>query len=212
MNIVKQLNQFNENSIYFCQPIKNNIIDNGVFIRLLYKINTFVLNGVYLLLPLKDVRIEKYYNKQKYIFDITKNKDIIDKVKEIEETILKRASIRNKTPLYKISENITHGNLKIINYNTQSPLNNTNSCVNNSTVNNYINKEQSTKQFVQLSQQYYQYQVPQIQTPKILQTEQNSDITNINNDIYVILKISGIWENENCYGLTFKCAKIIEEL
>jgi hypothetical protein len=175
MNIVKQVNQFNENNIFFCQPIKNNIIENGVFIRILYKINTFVLNGIYLLLPLKDVRIEKYYNKQKYIFDINKNKQVLEKVKEIEETILKKAGIRNKTPLFKISENITHGNLKIINYNIQPTT----------------------------SKEQFKYGD---------QLEEDGDSPKISNDLTVMLKISGIWENENCYGVTFKCSKTMTEI
>jgi len=175
MNIVKQVNQFNENNIFFCQPIKNNIIENGVFIRILYKINTFVLNGIYLLLPLKDVRIEKYYNKQKYIFDINKNKQVLEKVKEIEETILKKAGIRNKSPLFKISENITHGNLKIINYNIQSTT----------------TKEQN---------KYEDH------------LEEDGDSLKVSNELTVMLKISGIWENENCYGVTFKCSKTMTEI
>lgn len=175
MNIVKQVNQFNENNLFFCQPIKNNIIENGVFIRILYKINTFVLNGIYLLLPLKDVRIEKYYNKQKYIFDINKNKQVLEKVKEIEETILKKAGIRNKSPLFKISENITHGNLKIINYNIQSTT----------------SKEQN---------KYEDH------------LEEDIDSLKVSNDLTVMLKISGIWENENCYGVTFKCSKTMTEI
>jgi len=179
MNIVKQVNQFNENNIFFCQPIKNNIIENGVFIRILYKINTFVLNGIYLLLPLKDVRIEKYYNKQKYIFDINKNKQVLGKVKEIEETILKKAGIRNKSPLFKISENITHGNLKIINYNIQSTT----------------SKEQFN------TQNKYEDHL-----------EEDGDIPRTTSDLSVVLKISGIWENENCYGVTFKCSKTMTEI
>jgi hypothetical protein len=43
------------------------------------------------------------------------------------------------------------------------------------------------------------------------QQEITEDNTKINSDIYVILKISGIWENDTCYGLTFKCAKTTEE-
>jgi hypothetical protein len=186
MNIVKQLNQFNESNIFFCQPIKNNIIENGVFIRILYKINTFVLNGVYLLLPLYDVRIEKYYNKQKYIFDVNKNRHIVDKVKEIEETILKKACITNKTPSFKISENITHGNLKIINYNSHSQ-------------NNNVNKYYANIDYVQTNQ----LQIEQ---------EQSNDASKTNNNILVILKISGIWENDTSYGLTFKCSKTMEEI
>ena len=52
MNIAKQLDQYNENYIYFCEPIKNNIMNEGTFIRILYSSPLLVLNGVYLLFNL----------------------------------------------------------------------------------------------------------------------------------------------------------------
>ena len=48
MNIVKNIDQYNDNFVYFCDPIKNNIMNNGNFIRILYSTSIFVLNGIYL--------------------------------------------------------------------------------------------------------------------------------------------------------------------
>ena len=69
MNIVKNINQYNENNIYFCEPIKNNIMNEGNFIRILYSTYNVVLNGIYLLISLDDINCDKYYNKYKCNFN-----------------------------------------------------------------------------------------------------------------------------------------------
>ena len=46
MNIVKTIDQYDENYVFFCDPIKNNIMNNGNFIRILYSTSLFVLNGI----------------------------------------------------------------------------------------------------------------------------------------------------------------------
>ena len=48
MNLVKHLNQYDDNYVIFCDPIKNNIMNDGNFIRILYSANNFTLNGIYL--------------------------------------------------------------------------------------------------------------------------------------------------------------------
>ena len=48
MNIVKTIDQYNENYVYFCDPIKNNIMNEGNFIRIIYSTPLFVLNGIYI--------------------------------------------------------------------------------------------------------------------------------------------------------------------
>ena len=70
MNIIKKIDQYNENYIYFCEPIKNNIMNESSFIRIIYSTPQFVLNGIYLLLILNDIICEKYYNKYKCSFNI----------------------------------------------------------------------------------------------------------------------------------------------
>ena len=112
MNLVKNMNQYNENNIFFCEPIKNNIMNDGTFIRILYSTHDILLNGIYLLISLNDISCEKYYNKYKCIFNPNNHKDIIDNIKIIEENILKKLDIK-KTPQLKISEQLKNGNIKL---------------------------------------------------------------------------------------------------
>ena len=48
MNITETFNQHNINNIFLSEPIKNNIITNGTFIRILYSSQNVVLNGIYI--------------------------------------------------------------------------------------------------------------------------------------------------------------------
>jgi hypothetical protein len=146
MNIVKNINQYDEDNIYFCEPIKNNIMNEGKFIRILYSTHNVVLNGIYLLITLNDITCDKYYNKYRCNFNVNNNKDIIDNLKIIEENILKKIEIK-KMPQLKIYEQLKNGNIKLF---------------------NDVNKSVGS----------------------------------------FILKISGIWETQFNYGLTYKFIKI----
>lgn len=149
MNIVKTIDQYDENCIYFCDPIKNNVMNEGNFIRILYSTPTFVLNGIYLLIRLNDIIVEKYYNKYKCIFNVNNHKDIIEDVKAIEDSLLKKINIKNKFPQNKIHDQLKNGNIKIF---------------------SDVNPKTYTNSF--------------------------------------LLKISGIWETETHYGVTYKFSKI----
>ena len=146
MNIVKNINQYNENNIFFCEPIKNNIMNDGNFIRILYSTHNILLNGIYLLIKINEVTCEKYYNKYKCCFNANNHKDIIDNIKIIEENILKKIDIK-KIPQLKINEQLKNGNIKLF---------------------NIIDEENCS----------------------------------------FIIKISGIWETQNNYGLTYKFIKV----
>ena len=115
MNIVKRIDQYAEKNIYFCEPIKNNIMNEGNFIRILYSTHQLILNGVYLLITLNDITCEKYYNKYKCNFNVHTHKDIIENIRIIEENILKKIDIKYKIPQYKISEQLKNGNIKLFN-------------------------------------------------------------------------------------------------
>ena len=113
MNIVKTLDQFSENYVHFCDSIRNNVMSDGTFIRIIYSTKHMTLNGVYLLIELHDISLDKYYNKYKCNFNMNTNHDIISKVKLIEEMILQKYYISNKTPQFKINEQLKTGNIKI---------------------------------------------------------------------------------------------------
>jgi len=125
MIIVKRLDQYNQDNVYFCDPIKNNIMNNGAFIRIIYSSPYFVLNGIYLLVSIVYTSTDKYYNKIKCTFDFNYYKDVIDKIYDIEDGILKKCNICGKKPQYNISEQLKNGNIKIFaNSNTVEHINN----------------------------------------------------------------------------------------
>jgi len=115
MNIVKRLDQYDENHIYFCDPIKNNIMNEGTFIRIIYSTHILSLNGIYLLITLNDISCEKYYNKFKCMFNVNSHKEMIENLKIIEENILQKINLKNKIPLFKIYEQLNNGNIKLFN-------------------------------------------------------------------------------------------------
>ena len=96
MNIVKRIDQYDENNCFFCEPIKNNVMNDGNFIRIIYSTHNFTLNGIYLLLTLNDISCEKYYTKYRCNFNVLNHKDIIDNLKIIEEDLLKKSEIKDK--------------------------------------------------------------------------------------------------------------------
>ena len=148
MNIVKKIEQYDDNNIFFCEPTKNNVMNEGNFIRILYSTHNVVLNGIYLLITFNDISCEKYYTKYRCCFNVNTHIDIINNLKNIEENILKKYENINKLPQYKIYEQLRNGNLKIF------------TDIGNKTICSFI------------------------------------------------LKISGIWETEDKYGLTYKFIKI----
>ena len=150
MFLVKNLNQYNDNHVFFCDSIKNNIMNDGNFIRILYSTNNITLNGIYLLIKLNDVVCDKYYNKFKCIFNVNNHKDLIEEVKLIEESILNKFknTLYNKHPEFKIHEQFKNGFIKIFQE------------ISGKSVHNFI------------------------------------------------LKISGVWETQTSYGLTYKFVKI----
>jgi len=147
MNLVKTIDQYDDKWVFFCDPIKNNIMTEGTFIRILYSTENVLLNGVYLLVTINDFTCEKYYNKYRCIFNPLMHKEFIQALKEIEENILKKVHLNNKTPQTKINEQLKNGNVKIFN-----------------------------------------------------------EVVNRTSGAF-ILKISGIWETQFSYGLTYKFIK-----
>jgi hypothetical protein len=112
INIFLSLEQYNSNHIIFFEKMKNNIIENGYFIKLIYSTMYFSLNGIYLHIPFIDIKIDNGYNKNKGYFDTQLNKNIMEKLQNIEINILNKMNT-DKRPVYKIYDNLKNGNFKI---------------------------------------------------------------------------------------------------
>ena len=122
MNIVNTIEQYNEDFIYFCEPIKNNIMNEGKFIRIIYSTPFIILNGIYILIHISYTSIDKYYNKFKCNFDVSKHSNIIEKLCILEDGILKKSDIQGKTPQYKLNEQLKTGNIKFLLNNASSNI------------------------------------------------------------------------------------------
>ena len=146
MFIAKNIQQYNDNYIHYCEPIKNNIMYEGTFNRILYSTPYFSLNGVYLHIKLNCSVNDFFSNKNKCYYDIKSNIAVINEIKKIEINILEKFSNSAKTPQYKLLDQLMSGSIKL------------------PSKNNGIN--------------------------------------------HFILKISGIWETNNFYGLTYKFMKM----
>lgn len=148
MNILINYNTYDANNVFFSEAIKNTIIDNSVFRRLVYTPDNYSLNSLHFMISIQNAVIKKYYNKYKcYINHTTLNQVEINKMLSIEKSILNRVDIKNKRPITQISDLLNQKHIKLF---SSSPLKD-----------NYEN-------------------------------------------FRVVLKISGIWETEDTYGLTFK--------
>lgn len=149
MNIVTTIEKYSINNIFFSEPIKNTVINDSDFVRVIYSNDELMLNGIYLYIALTNITMDVYYNKFKCCFCKKNNAVIINHLELIEKQILAKYKYKTlKKPEYSIYNQIMNGYIKI---------------------------------FTNMPNKY--------------KTE---------NSIQLILKISGLWENDESYGVTFK--------
>ena len=77
MLLVLTPEQYHNEYIMFSEKTKNNILSGGDFYRLYYSDPCFTSNGLFIVFTLKNVKIEKYFNKIKCSFDKVSNRKII---------------------------------------------------------------------------------------------------------------------------------------
>lgn len=115
MYIVVDLNQFNINNIFYQNKIKNTVMDNSNFLRILYSNELYTLNGIFIKFNLNLLSIEKSFNKYKCIFDNKMNNDVIIQICNIEKQMLDKLNYEHKKAIYRISDQLNNGFLKIFN-------------------------------------------------------------------------------------------------
>lgn len=147
MNVVIKEEQFKISNIYYTEPIQNIIMDNSQFIKIVYSNQDIMMSGIFLLVELKHITKESYFKKIKITYDTSLNKNILNRIYEIENQLLQKYNIHKKIQRKIIYDTLNNGVIKL-----------------------FPNNE--------------------------------NDLNNNNNSF--ILKISGIWENDTEYGLTYK--------
>lgn len=106
---------FNKDNLYLCKSIKNKIMENATFIRIIYSTISSSMNGVYISFSLNGQSTELYRGKSKFTFDNNNNNNnrkVIEIFKFIERDILETLNIPGKTVSYKLYEQLTTNNFK----------------------------------------------------------------------------------------------------
>ena len=94
-------------------PVRNTVMDESNFIRLLYSNALLSLNGLFIHFALRNSSVEKYFAKFKCAFCPDENKTIIEKLINIESNILSRVACPNKRWVCNIREHLESGSVKI---------------------------------------------------------------------------------------------------
>jgi hypothetical protein len=182
MNVVLLTNQIETDNIHFLD-VKKNIIIDGSFTKIIYCDSCFTMNGVYLHFPIIFHSYDKI-NKNFIVFNINNNLALIKKVNDLENEILsyyKTEMNCNKKCNFCLMNQLITGKIKLYKENNFSPSSN----YNYANQNHYSNHNQNHN----ISANY---------------NNTNNNNNNINNNNKIVLKISGIWENDCELGITFK--------
>jgi hypothetical protein len=115
MYIVLALNDFNLNNVFFQERIKNTVMDNSNFLRVIYSNELIILNGLFLKFDMNLSSIEKSFNKYKCFFEVKQHADSVSRISALEQDILKRYVFENKKAVHRISEQLNNGFIKIFN-------------------------------------------------------------------------------------------------
>jgi|TARA_R110002074_G_scaffold65977_1_gene156357 hypothetical protein len=122
MLLVISPEQYHNEYIMFSDKTKNNILSGGDFYRLYYSDPYFTSNGLFIAFSLKNVKIEKYFNKIKCHYDKVSNRKIISFIKNVEQQLLEIAPQNTKVPTSRIEEQLNQNYIKIFSEEKLEPI------------------------------------------------------------------------------------------
>jgi len=138
------IDHYNPSNIFFGEPIRNTIIENSVFRRIIYSHPEISFNSINIFFTFKNLTVKKFYNKWKCIFSDPINKTAL---MTLEKNILDKLKMSMKTPVSSITHQVHNNMFKIFS---------------------------------------------------------DRMVSGIFTNYTVVLRISGIWESETEYGITYK--------
>jgi hypothetical protein len=115
MNIAVPINEFNINNVFFQEAIKNTIMDNSSFTRVVYSTEIFTCNGICIDFNMPILHIDKSFNKYKCVFDNQNqaNNNVIQTIAKIENELISKFNFKNKIPMFRISEQLKNCFIKV---------------------------------------------------------------------------------------------------
>lgn len=110
MNAIIDKTTYNIDKVFFGEPIKNTIIENSIFRRIIYTEQYISFNNITLSFNLRNVYIKKYYNKWKCMIN---DQIFVDYITNFERNILNKLNITNKKSCSAITQQVENGYVKL---------------------------------------------------------------------------------------------------
>jgi hypothetical protein len=121
MNIILPLDKFDINNVFLQEQVKNTVMDNSEFVRIVYSDSLVMLNGIYLKFALQVTNVERSFNKFKCSFHKSVNQPVIAALCTIESDLLQKSAVgAHKTAVYRVTEQLNNGFLKVFNGNSDT--------------------------------------------------------------------------------------------
>ena len=115
MYIAIPIDKINKHGFFYNTSINNTMIDDGLFIRLIYSDEHFTTLGINVSFDIRLNNIFRSYGKYKCNFDNSSNNDILEKICKLEYLILSNHH-STKTRILKICETIKSGRIILMNH------------------------------------------------------------------------------------------------
>ena len=114
MNIVLPLDAFDINHVFYQEQVKNTVMDNSQFVRIVYSDSSLMLNGIYLQFTLNVILVERSFNKFKCTFNKSTSQSAIMALSTVEHDLLLKANIpAGKIAVHRVSEQLANGFIKV---------------------------------------------------------------------------------------------------
>ena len=118
LNLILPIDDIDTNNIIYYEKQKNNVMQNSDFYTLIYSDEYSTLNGIFFSFIMKDIYIDKYFNKLKCnIGKSFHNKSCIEKIQKKKKKILSNfnSNFQKYKPNYRIYEQLNNWNIKLQN-------------------------------------------------------------------------------------------------
>ena len=113
MYLVLEANQVRPEHILTQTPVRNTVMPDSNFIRIVYSDGVMALNGIHVRARLHTQRIEQYFNKYRCTIDLAKSAREIQNISSLEQMVLNQSGIHGKRQVKRITEQLQQGNFKL---------------------------------------------------------------------------------------------------
>lgn len=189
-NVILHMDNIDFQNIYIMEPIKNTIIPDGEFRRIIYSSDYMTLNNITLHLKIPNAKIQKYYQKYKCFLSEELTKEVQFLI-DLENHILQNTHHCFKHRKANLLEQVRNGFIKFFYTDEEAYNNSVSNNINNNTnnINNTNNNTNNTNNYTD-------------------NTNKNGNIITQSESFTLQIKISGIWETEDEYGVTYKVTSL----